>query len=371
MSKSPYVERLQLQIAQASDPALRASRRAELAACQARSGAFEAAEQEIARLRAEYGDGRSGRVSILIMCAEAQLIYYRELGEQARDRMVRAQLLSIAGRDAGLSALTSAWLAHISFNLYRPEEMLRAAKTCLDTLGPDDHEAAARLALTLGDAFHAAEEPAIGLRWYTKAHQHAVRLGDHSTIGACLYNRAAMGTFMSRVRAVTQTLDPDVVVRLHSEVRSAATYQALAQMNSLHNLLDYSLASVRILAERHAEALEPLRRLVQDGCHTSPIERSLVLSCDLALCLARSGRREEAAVLAGTIPVEQLADYAADDRVVASAALADAARACRLDALREEAEAQLAVALDDHRATVDGQREGLAPFAAGAALAQL
>ncbi|MBK9134919.1 MAG: hypothetical protein IPM15_11475 [Betaproteobacteria bacterium] len=80
----------------------------------------------------EFGNGQNPRVSITIMCAEAQLIYFKDLGDQARDRMMRAQLLSVAGRDAALSALTSAWLAHICFNLHRHEEMVRSAKSALD-----------------------------------------------------------------------------------------------------------------------------------------------------------------------------------------------------------------------------------------------
>ncbi|MFO1286748.1 MAG: hypothetical protein U1F49_09575 [Rubrivivax sp.] len=92
MQQSPYIDRLKQAIADARDPSIRAMLRAELAGSVARLGEFSTAEAEIADLRSEFGDGRSGRVSIMIMCAEAQLIYYKDLGEQARDRMMRAQL---------------------------------------------------------------------------------------------------------------------------------------------------------------------------------------------------------------------------------------------------------------------------------------
>lgn len=262
MPQSPYIDRLKQAIAQTQDLATRGMLRAELAGCTARLGDFTGAEGEIASLRSEFGDGRSGRVSIMIMCAEAQLIYYKELGEQARDRMMRAQVLSVAGRDAALTALTSAWLAHIAFNLHRHEEMARSAKTCIDTISKTDHDAAARLALTLGDAFYAAEQFDFGNRWYTKAHEHATKLGDHAAIAALTYNRAAMGTFMARIRAVGGPVDPSVVTRLLGEVRTAVNYQAIAQLTSLQALLDYASASVYILAGKYADALEPLSRMV-------------------------------------------------------------------------------------------------------------
>lgn len=370
MPQSPYIDRLELAIAQSRDPAQHAMRRAELAACLARSGEFDVAEREIAGLRAEFGDGRSGRTSIMIMCAEAQLIYYRSPGEKARDRLLRAQLLSIAGRDAPLSALTSAWLAHVSFNLHRHDEMVRAAKTCLDTISSADHDAASRLALTLGNAFCVAEQPQLAQRWYMKAHHHAVRLGDHSTIGACLYNRAALGTFTARLRAAESPVETDAIVRLHSEVRSAITYQALTKMTSLQPLLDHALASVHILAGRHAEAIELLERLAREGAGSST-ESSLLLPCDLALCLAQVGRPNDALKVMAPLPADALADHAAHEQVVAAAALAQAARICQVADRQAAAEERLASARAEHKAVVATLRDRLDVFAQAESLQRI
>ena len=362
MAQSPYLARLTLAIDGATDSIALGMARAERAACHARHGEFELTETEIADLRSVFGDGRSGRVSIMIMCAEAQLIYFKSLGEQARDRMMRAQLLSVAGRDAALSSLTSAWLAHICFNLHRHGELVRCAKTCLDTLTPRDHEATARLSLTLGDAFLASEQFDIGARWYAKAHEHAVKLGDHSTIGALTYNRAAMGTFMARVRSVNSVVDAEMVSRLSSEVRTAINYQAIAQLASLQGLLDYSLASANILAARFAEALTLLSNLVEVNASTSPLDRMVALRCDLALCFAKANRCDEATAVIETLPWSSILDCTPDDQVVAFAALRDASRLCGLGAVAEEAEAKLAVALDDHERAVASLREGLSEF---------
>jgi tetratricopeptide (TPR) repeat protein len=363
MVRSPYADRLLLAIEKADDPAVRASRRAELAACLARHGEFDAAEPLISELRAEYGDGRSGRVTIMIMCAEAQLIYFKSLGDQARDRMMRAQLLSVAGRDAALTALTSAWLAHINFNLHRHSEMARCVKTALDTVSANDHEALARLALTLGDAFYAADQQDLGSRWYAKAHEYAVKLGDHSTIGALTYNRAAMGTFLARLAvALGEPIADGTAERLAGEVRTAINYQAIAQLTSLQPLLDHTLASVNLLTGRYAEALEPLSKLVAAHTSTSPMERYPVIECDLALCMAKLGRLGEAEARISQVAPEQIGRCTPDDQVVALRALAGAARLCGLDGRASEAEAALQAAREDHRKAVADLRAQLVQF---------
>jgi len=371
MPQSPYIDRLKRAIAESSDPILGATYRAELAGALARSGEFGAAESEIANLRAQFGDGRSGRVSIMIMCAEAQLIYYRNLGEQARDRMMRAQLLSVAGRDASLSALTSAWLAHICFNLHRHEEMVRSAKTCLDTISGTDHDAASRLALTLADAFYAAQQPEVGNRWYSRAHEHAVKLGDHATIAALTYNRAAMGTFMARVRAVDAPIDPEAAARLTGEVRTAVNYQAVAQLTSLQVLLDYSLASANILGGRYTEAAELLSKIMADAAGTSPMDRSPALQCDLSLALAKSGRLDEAKAIVQPLELSHLAACTPDDQVVALAALIEIYRSCSLEARLPLAEAALRDARKEHGTIVESLRRSLAGFSDEASFARM
>lgn len=371
MPDSPYIGRIKQAIAEGGDSSTQAVRRALLAGGYARLGSFEAAEAEVAGLRAEFGDGRSGRVSIMIMCAEAQLIYYKNLSDQARDRMMRAQVLSVASRDAWLSAFTSAWLAHICFNLHRHDEMARSVKTCLDTISAEDHEAASRLALTLGDAFYAAEQPEIGNRWYVKAHEHAVKLGDHSIIGALTYNRAAMGTFLARIRAVDTTPEPEAVARHMGEVRSAVNYQAIAQLTSLQALLDYSLASVLLLAGKHADAAAILSKMVEAKPNTSPFDRSLVLQCDLALCLAKSSQIDEARACVARIPIERLTACTPDDQLVALSALAQAALSCGLESDHAAARSALSTARHEHRVAVAALRDNLAGFSDSSSLVRV
>ena len=88
---SPLVFRLLAEIDAAVDLEARAQLSGELACYWARTGEFERAETVRRQLRQTHGDGHNIRVSILIMIAEALLLYYRELSSNARDRMARAR----------------------------------------------------------------------------------------------------------------------------------------------------------------------------------------------------------------------------------------------------------------------------------------
>lgn len=362
MPTSPYIEALKRTIEESDDLELQGVTRALLAACYARHGDFQLAEAEIASLRLAYGDGRSGRVSVMIMCAEAQVIYYKDLGEKARDRMMRAQVLSVAARDATLSALTSAWLAHICFNLHRHEEMARATKTALDTISAGDHEAASRLALTLGDAFFAAGEPESGNRWYAKAHERAVKLRDHSTIAALTYNRAAMGTFLARLRATGGQVDADLLSKVAGEVRTAVNYQAIAQLTSLQPLLDYSSASAALLTGDVHTASKLLTALIAQAPGTSPLDRSSALRCDLALCLARQGEVAAAKEQLNQVAREKVTALMPDDQVVALHALQEAANHCQMTELKAFATEALSAAKQEHAAVTSALLGNLKPF---------
>ena len=319
---SPYESRLEGEIAAIQDDSERASKRAELAGLWARIGEFQRCEEVIAELRSLYGDGRNTRVSVMIMWAEAQLIYFKDLGVQARDRMSRAQLISVASRDASLSALTSAWLAHIDFNLHRHQEMSRALKVSLDTVSKADHLASCRLALTLGDAYFAAGDETRGRRWYSKAHEHAVKLGDHASIGALTYNRAALRVFLTRIARVKVGEDLEVDLNLlNGEIRSAANYQAVAGLSSLQDLLGNARASILILQQDFVAASKAIADLLERSPRISASDRNTNLMCDLVLCLSKSDRKSEAARRLDLLDLAAIQACTPDDQVLAYGSL--------------------------------------------------
>lgn len=335
MSASPYAKRLRQAIAAEERPSETAFLQAELAAYLGRVGQFDEADRLLADLRSRYGDGHSGRVSIMIMCAEAQVVYFRDLGERARDRMARAQLLAVALRDPQLSALSSAWLAHICFNTHRHGEMARAMRTCIATTTSEDHPSACRMALTLGDAFLVAGDEVTSSRWYGKAHNHATVLGDHSAVAALVYNRTALGVFQARVR---QASDADVstehLASLDAQLRSAANYQHLADLRSLQILLDNAGVSLDVLNGRYAEAQARIEVLLATKQRIAPLDQSAVLRADHVLCLANCGGLIRArAELDEMLNSSVINDATVDDQIVALFSLAGASQLCGSDDL--------------------------------------
>lgn len=291
---SPYEKHLRATIASAPDEMSAALAKAELAGYLARLGRFDHAETAIREIRERYGDGRSARVTIMLMCAEAQVLYFRQMHPDARDRLARAQLLSVAGGDRPLTALTSAWLAHIDFNHSRYASMVKAIATCVSSLRSGDASAKCRLALTLADAFLTAGDRPVSHVWYAKAHELAVQLGDHAAMAALTMNRAVLGVFNARLREEGVLIDTADLSRLDAEVRSASNYEAAAGLTSLKALLDNASVSILLMQSQHGPAASRIEGLLAGSPVVSPGDSTALLQCDLAMCYASLGRNQDA-----------------------------------------------------------------------------
>lgn len=359
---SPLVRRLVASIDQCQDPERRACYVAELACYWARVGEFGAAEQLRAELRQDFGDGRSVRVSILIMCIEALLMYFRELSPQARDRMARASLLSQAARDSRLIALTSAWMAHIDFNLNRFETMASSIATCFSTMEGDDGTADCRLSLVLGDAFLFVRALASSNAWYARAHAAAGKIGDQAAIGALTYNRAALHVAGARLQSLHQSLPPPELSLVLAEVQSAINYQAIARLRSLDHLLQSANVGIMILQQRFVDAL-PYISSVLNSSDVPPnsAERAL-LQADLALTLACTGQMERALEAIESLLTTSIDSFSADDRAVIWSSISRASQVCGATGELPRYTAEIAAAVEQHDGMVAKLATLLTPF---------
>lgn len=330
---SPYEVRLK-QTAEGPNIVDAAVARAELAALWAREGAFEIAESAVRELRLVFGDGRSGPVTVMMMLAEGITIYFRDLEPEARGRVLGAQALSIAGNDKSLIALTSAWLAHIDFNLHRQEQMATAIGRCLDSLEPQSVAARFRLALTLGDAFMVCADADAAKDWHAVARSAAVALGDHAAISALMHNRAALGVYNARLKQLSEPLGNEEISRLDAEVRSAVNYHALAQNTSLAYLHDNASASIMLLRSQYSQAVEKIRSLLSQSPRISVSGASTNLRCDLILCFAELGDSGGARDEMGRGVMDSLLKCTDDDKYLGFATLE---RACKLLGMNNEA----------------------------------
>ncbi len=362
---APLVERLLESIRAELDPAKRAESIAFLACYEARVGDFEAAEQKRLLLRRDFGSGHFPRISILIMCLEALQLYFRELSPKARDRMLRANLISGLMRETQFSALTSAWLAHIDFNLGNYDSMAAELTKCLQDLTLDDGTAECRLSLVLGDAFLFVGSELEGRKWHERARVLASKLGDQAALGAIIYNRAAMRVAVARLEGLSSDIHSSRLSMLDVEVRSAINYQGSARLTSLEHLLSSASIGIHMLREQYQIAEHAIDAVLSGGEVPAGSGEEFLLHADRARCLAIRGDLTRAAMDVAFVVSGSLDQLSPDDRAVVEDSLARYFKIVREPGLAQSHQDSATKALAAQQATILGLKKMLAPFAEG------
>lgn len=349
---SPLEDRLTSKIAETADESQRGIYLAELACYCARIGEFDRAETYRVDLRRVFGDGRDLRVSVLIMTLEALLLYFKELSPAARDRLLRAKLLCTAGREKRLLALTSAWLAHVDFNLDRFDDMAESIATSLKSLDADDGTAECRLSLVLGDAFLYCNHEAAAKHWYERARLSATRLGDQAAIGAMTYNRAALRVANLRVAQISnhdQVIDYSLA---KAELKSATNYQAVAGLRSLDHLLKAAQVGVLMLERNFTRAFAEIDSVLGSGEVPAHSGAFLTLRADRLTCFVELDDLPSARKCVAEFTESNWKSLNPDDRAHCLSALEEAANFLgrKEDAQTYRLEKQTAlIELDEHK----------------------
>ena len=359
---APYVKTLIAQIESSVDTLSRAMLTAELACYWARVGEFEEAERLRVELRSTFSDGRNVRVSILIMCIEGLLLYFRELGPGAMDRLARARLLSVASGHKDLIALTSAWLAHIHFNNNRYVEMSDAISICLNALDKSNLPAVCRVSMLLGDAHLYSGNPEFAQLWYERARGAAVELGDQAFVGALTYNRSALRVFVARLGSAVEIQSDDQVRLMYGEVQSAINYQAVARLRSLDHLLETSRVGVLMLQRKFSSAKPAIEALLLSADVGPLTSQASILKADLALCFAELKAIESSIILLDDILLLDLKKYDAGDRVLIYMSIKEAYKSCGLLHKAIEFEQPLTLALAGHQTQISTLKTLISPF---------
>lgn len=359
---SPFVTKLLAELDATVDLEAKAILSAELGCYWARVGEFAESERIRQELRRDFGDARSVRVSILIMVIEALQLYYKDLSPIARDRMLRASLLSKGFHEQGLIGRTSAWLAHMELNSARFDSMILELKSSLTSMTPGDDATECRVALVLGDACLISGLAAQSQLWYEQARRAANRLGDHAAVGAMTYNRAALRVARCRYEKVTETSSTADTSLLRLDVESAINYQSVARLRSLEHLLTTTKVGLLLIQDDCAAAIPHIEGLLASSeVPSQSAQRSLLMS-DYAFSLAKTGDLERAwtqlqSVLAGlpkSIP--------SDDFCLILASLRDAAALCNREELRVGLNSRLSAAVSAHESITSDLRPKLLEF---------
>ena len=323
---APYVTKLIGKIDSCTDVSSRAILTAELGCYWARVGEFEEAERLRQELRSVFGDGRDVRVSILIMCIEGLLLYFRELSPGAFDRLARARLLSVASKDRELIALTSAWLAHLHFNSNKYVEMVDAIGACINTLDSSNLPAMCRVTMLLGDAHLYSGNASIAQVWYDCARTGALKLGDQAFVGALTYNRSALRIFQARMESAKSEHSEDHIRLLSGEVQSAINYQSVARLRSLDHLLATSRIGVLMLQRNYAVAQREIDALLATSEVKPLSSQATILKADSAYCLGALGKGVASSMLIDEILSLEVNKYDSGDQILIYSSLLAASK---------------------------------------------
>ena len=354
--------RIEEQLLNESDPQRRAELEARRASYLARVGRFQEAGETIANIRKTFGDGRSGRVTALVMLAEALLMYYEKLAPGAADRVARAQLLGHAMKDREIVALASAWRGFLEFEDSKFESAFRSVQQACENATAEDHSAWTRSAIVVSLGFALCGQVADGQYWFLEGRNHAVKEGDQASIDALLYNKASFGVAWLCAQRCKGHVDQAALKLARMELASARNLQGLAGVRAHSSYIDLSEARLNLIEGQYETALATLDAITRAGPFPTGHFNSSLLALEVAFCHASLGRMDIAMNAFSQSDPESLSALDVDDRLVAAWMASELSRLdSRFGDVSERASA-LAASIEEHDAAVSSLISQLAPF---------
>jgi len=299
-----------------SDIGGRAEIDAQIAYHASRIGRFDLARNIIDRIRSEAELCHPPSVAIWIILAEGILAYFEKLDIGSSDRFRRAHALSAALSLNDLRALSSAWLAHADFGLCKYDSMVNCINDCLFYNRAVGNLASSRVGLVLADSYLYSGDLAESRRWYEAARQSAILDGDRATLGAIMYNRAAVALARYRVDhclSLPHVLNADV---LSGAVLSASSFHTLTSnkvLNQLQRMCEARLAMIEDRFDVAVEIFDSIRE-VESGSLAGVSDK--FFGVEYTYCLVRLGRMTRSEFLCHDVDVGLAATLDCDDRVV-------------------------------------------------------
>lgn len=298
------------------DPIRRACLLAEKAAYLGRVGSFGEAREIVEQLRIQFGDGRSGHVTVRIMLAEAAVLKYSELSPEALDKAKRAQVLSEWMRDRELIALSAAWRAYLEFDDSRFDQMFSALKLCEQHLSPEMHSAAARYGAVLCSCFALTGNHEQAKRWFLHSRESALAYGDRASLESLIHNKAVFTLSWLRSGQCLEPIDPSALSLARAELMSAKNYQDLIQIRSFTHFVKLWQARALILGREFSMGMSELVECGRLGPYSPSYFSSALLSTELAYCSFSLGRIGDALMHYEATDQDEFASLDVDERLV-------------------------------------------------------
>lgn len=253
---SQLLQRIESDLNSTSTPSLRGKLLARKSAYLARIGKFDDARSIVTELRQEFGEANSSSVTVWVMLTEGLIHYYENLSVQARDRIVRAQLLSKALGDNELAALASAWRAHLEFEHSDFSGMTASIESALSLASSTNYAAHTRAAMVLSDCYFLCGDRVNGQKWFMRSRDTALKEGDQASIEALLYNKAAFTLARLRAQSCFGSIEPEQLALLRMELSSAKNLQDIANIQALTQIVHLCDARLLLLERKFDQAEE-------------------------------------------------------------------------------------------------------------------
>ena len=313
-----FLERLLAELQQTQDPDRRAALLARIAGIRARLRDFEGAKRHIDELRAIYGDGRSGVVTVSINLAEGLVHHFGTFRPQALDRFNRAQVLSIAMKYSAGVALSSAWKANYHFEFEEYGEMARCLVLATQHAGAEDYDALTRLGMTLFNAFTMLGNKKAAQNWFIRTKDAASKDKDRSSIEALLYNKAAFSVTRARAEHCLHPVSKEELRSIRMDALSAKNYQDISKLASLPEHLILWDARLKILEADYTGAQSQLVGVRNSDRFASHNFSTSFIDLEIAYCEAMLG--DLAAIRSLPLSSEEFAfeSFDVDEQLVAA-----------------------------------------------------
>jgi tetratricopeptide (TPR) repeat protein len=313
---SPLLSRLNDRLANTSNPDERAEIQVRRACYLARIGAFSDARSLVLELRREFNDGHNALISAWIMLAEGLIEIFENMSPRAKDRIARAQLISIAIKSRTLGAIASSWKAHIDFETSDFGGMINSLKLAIEYADSDNHDAHARLGMIIAGAMYLCGDRESAQSWFMKSRSHALDAGDQASIDALIYNRAAFSMSWLRSERCFGPQDASVIALVKLEIASSRNFQGLARIGALNHFVDLCEARILILSNDYEGALSILRKVRGAGPFADYNFSVDIVDLEISYCLQMMGRVDEALEIFTPTAGLDFSMFDVDDRLV-------------------------------------------------------
>jgi len=296
--------------------------RAERAVMLVRMGEIEPARRDIAALRALTDAQTNSALNAWLWLAEGLADFFENLGDGARDRVLRAYALASSAKAPRIQALSAAWAAHLDFRAQDHAATIEHLRAALKLAQPEHYSARARAAVVLAGAYHFADREDLAQPWYVRARAEAASEGDGVTLSSITYNMAALRVMQARLSEMFGELDEQTTRRalIGAETSSSVDRSVRARALGAHSMMQR--AQIMAASGRYADALalydQQLPQALAEGLAIS----ECLFQADRASCLLHLGRGDEALQAARTAATALSWSTEVEERAITHALLA-------------------------------------------------